>query len=128
MGKKTGGITIIDTLKNLETLVKAADGALAQEIMALDVAKVTPLADYFVIMHAKNDRQLSAIVDEIVDTAHKNEMDVKSVEGKNGGRWVLIDLNDIIVHVFHYTERANYNLEKIWQDAPLVDTTAWVID
>lgn len=128
MDKKTGGLIIINTLEKLEVIVRAADDRLAQDIMALDVAQLTPLADYFVVMDAKNDRQLAAIVDEITTVAHKNNFDLKNVEGKSGGKWVLIDMNDIIVHVFHYSERANYNLEKIWQDAPLVDIKDWVTE
>lgn len=128
MDKKTGGLIIINTIEKLEVIVRAADDRLAQDIMALDVAQLTPLADYFVVMDAKNDRQLAAIVDEITTVAHKNNFDLKNVEGKSGGKWVLIDMNDIIVHVFHYSERANYNLEKIWQDAPLVDVKEWVTE
>lgn len=128
MDKKTGGLIIINTIEKLEVIVRAADDRLAQDIMALDVAQLTPLADYFVVMDAKNDRQLAAIVDEITTVAHKNNFDLKNVEGKSGGKWVLIDMNDIIVHVFHYSERANYNLEKIWQDAPLVDIKDWVTE
>lgn len=128
MDKKTGGLIIINTIEKLEVIVRAADDRLAQDIMALDVAQLTPLADYFVVMDAKNDRQLAAIVDEITTVAHKNNFDLKNVEGKSGGKWVLIDMNDIIVHVFHYSERANYNLEKIWQDAPLVDIKEWVTE
>lgn len=128
MVKKTGGLIIIKTIEKLETIIRAADERLAQDIVALDVAQLTPLADYFVVMHAKNDRQLSAIVDEITDVAHKNNFEIKNIEGKSGGKWVLIDMNDIIVHVFHYSERANYNLEKIWQDAPLVDIHEWITE
>lgn len=128
MVKKTGGLIIINTIEKLETIIRAADERLAQDIVALDVAQLTPLADYFVVMHAKNDRQLSAIVDEITDVAHKNNYEIKNIEGKSGGKWVLIDMNDIIVHVFHYSERANYNLEKIWQDAPLVDIHEWITE
>lgn len=128
MDNKTGGLIIINTIEKLEVIVRAADDRLAQDIMALDVAQLTPLADYFVVMDAKNDRQLAAIVDEITTVAHKNNFDLKNVEGKSGGKWVLIDMNDIIVHVFHYSERANYNLEKIWQDAPLVDIKDWVTE
>lgn len=125
MDKKTGGL-IIKTIDKLELIIKAADERLAQEIIAMDVASLTPLADYFVVMHASNDRQLSAVVEEIIDQAHKNNITVKNTEGKSGSKWVLIDLNDIIVHVFHHSERANYNLEKIWQDAPLVDIHEWI--
>lgn len=113
-------------LEKLEVIVRAADDRMAQDIMALDVREVTPLADYFVIMHARNERQMDAVVDSVLEAAAKNEIEVKQVEGKDGGRWVLIDLIDIIVHVFYYSERSHYNLEKIWQDAPLVDISTWV--
>ncbi|MGO1432781.1 MAG: ribosome silencing factor [Ruoffia tabacinasalis] len=126
MGKKTGGLIIINTKEKLEVIVRAADDRLAHDIMVLDVAQLTPLAEYFVVMDAKNDRQLSAIVNEITSVIDENNFELKNVEGKNGGKWVLIDMNDIIIHVFHYSERANYNLEKIWQDAPLVDVSDWI--
>ncbi|MGO4943018.1 ribosome silencing factor [Ruoffia tabacinasalis] len=117
---------MINTKEKLEVIVRAADDRLAQDIMVLDVAQLTPLAEYFVVMDAKNDRQLSAIVNEITSVIEENNFELKNVEGKNGGKWVLIDMNDIIIHVFHYSERANYNLEKIWQDAPLVDVSDWI--
>lgn len=127
MGKeKEGEFIIEDTLTNLEVIVRAADERMAQDIMVLDVKKLTPLADYFMILHARNDRQLNAIVEEIKDEAHKHGINVVNVEGKEGGKWILIDLNDIIVHVFHHAERGYYNLEKIWEDAPLVDISEWV--
>ncbi|MBS4461633.1 MULTISPECIES: ribosome silencing factor [unclassified Facklamia] len=114
------------TLEKLEIIVRAADDRMAQDIMALDVASVTPIADYFIIMHARNEKQLDAVVQSILEAAHKAAIEVKQVEGKDGGKWVLIDLVDIIVHVFYYSERTHYNLEKIWQDAPAVDISAWV--
>lgn len=121
-----GELIIEDILKKLEVIVKAADDRMGQDIMVLDVKALTPLADYFMVLHARNERQLNAIVDEIKNEANKNDIEVINVEGKDGGKWILIDLNDIIVHVFHHSERGVYNLEKIWEDAPLVDISQWI--
>ena len=113
-------------LEVLELVVRAADDRLAQDIVAMDVRNVTPIADYFVVTHARNEKQLDAVVDSIIEAAHKAQVEVKNVEGKDGGKWVLIDLVEVIVHVFYYAERDHYNLEKLWQDAPLVDVQAWL--
>lgn len=112
--------------EHLGKIVQAADGRMAKDIVALKVDQVTPLADYFVIMNANNQRQLDAIVDAVVDAAKEAGMEIKDVEGKRSGRWILIDLIDIIVHIFHYEDRSHYNLENIWQDAPLVDLSEWI--
>ncbi|MDO4432063.1 MAG: ribosome silencing factor [Aerococcaceae bacterium] len=113
-------------LQTLELVVRAADDRMAQDIVAMDVKQLTPIADYFVVMHARNDKQLDAIVDSIVEAAHKNDHPVKNIEGKDGGKWVLIDLVDVIAHVFYYAEREHYNLEKLWKDAPFVDVNEWL--
>lgn len=110
----------------LELAVKAVDDKRAMDILALDVKQVSLLADYFVICHGSSERQVSAIVDAVVEQAHKANYVVKSVEGKEAGNWVLIDLGDVIVHVFVESERAFYNLEKLWSDAPLVNISAMV--
>ena len=64
--------------------------------------------------------------EEIIDKEEENKYEVKRIEGKEGGKWVLIDLGDLIVHVFHAPERSFYNLEKLWSDAPLVDLNEWL--
>lgn len=110
----------------LETAVKAADSKRAVDIVALDVREVSLLADYFMICQANSDRQINAIVEEIVDKEEENGATVKRIEGKDGGKWVLIDLGDLIVHVFSPTEREFYNLEKLWSDAPLVNISSWL--
>ncbi|MFD2308388.1 ribosome silencing factor [Enterococcus termitis] len=110
----------------LEIAVKAADSKRAEEIVALDVHEISLLADYFMICQATSERQINAIVEEIIEKEEEAQVEVKRVEGKDGGKWVLIDLGEIIVHVFQSSERAFYNLEKLWSDAPMVDLHAWV--
>lgn len=110
----------------LEIVVKAADDKLAENIIVLDVRGLTSLGDYFVVMNGRNERQMGAIVDGVVEAVHKNKIEVKNQEGKDSGSWTLIDLNDVIVHVFSSDDRSYYNLEKLWSDAPQVDISKWV--
>ena len=117
---------IIDSQQMLEIAVKAADSKRAEDIMVLEVKEISLLADYFVICSGNSERQINAIVEEIIEKEEEQEVEVKRVEGKDGGKWVLIDLGDVIIHVFHTTERSFYNLEKLWSDAPLVSINDWV--
>ncbi len=110
----------------LELAVKAADSKRAEEIIALDVSEVSVMADYFVIMDANSKRQVQAIAEAVVEQVHKNDIVIKSVEGKQAGNWVLVDLGDVIVHVFQKDQRQFYNLEKLWSQAPMVNIDQWV--
>ncbi|MFY1067658.1 ribosome silencing factor [Candidatus Enterococcus leclercqii] len=112
----------------LEVAVKAADSKHAEDLLALDVREISLLADYFVICSASNERQINAIIDEVVEREEEAGIEVKRIEGKDGAKWVLIDLGEVIVHVFSNDERAFYNLEKLWSDAPLVNLSQWVVE
>lgn len=87
--------------------------------------EVSLLADYFVICSGKNGRQIQTIVDNIIEEEQKAQVEIKSIEGKDSAKWILIDLGEVIVHVFNEEERDFYQLEKLWADAPLVDLSAW---
>ena len=106
--------------------MQAADSKRAEDIVALDVREVSLLADYFMICSANSERQLNAITEEIIEKEEENNYEVKRIEGKEGGKGILIDLGDLIIHVFHAPERSFYNLEKLWSDAPLVDLNEWI--
>ncbi|MFC6206204.1 MULTISPECIES: ribosome silencing factor [Levilactobacillus] len=110
----------------LEIAVKAAENKRAEELTALDMTKVSLLADYFLIMEANSTRQVQAIADEITDQMAANNVEVRDVEGKDAASWILIDLGDVVVHVFQKDQRSHYNLEKLWSDAPTMDLGEWV--
>ncbi|MFC6164754.1 MULTISPECIES: ribosome silencing factor [Lactiplantibacillus] len=116
----------MDSKALLQLTIEAADDKRAEDIVALDVAEVSLMADYFVILSADSKRQVQAIADNVVDFIRKAGSDVKSVEGRTAGEWILIDCGDVIVHVFQKDARQHYNLEKLWSDAPLVDVDQWV--
>lgn len=118
----------MDSKELLETVVKAADSKRAEEIVALDVANVSLLADYFVIMQANSERQVKAIADEIEEKVAAAGVQVRDIEGKSAANWVLLDFGDVVVHVFRTETRQFYNLEKLWAEAPLVDVSDWVKD
>ncbi len=104
--------------------VKAADDKRAEDIVALDVKNISTMADYFVICEGNNEKQVQAIAREIKEKADEAGVSVKRLEGFDQARWILIDLGDVVVHVFHYEERNYYNLERLWGDAPREDVMA----
>ena len=117
---------MIDAKTMLKIAVKAGDSKRAEDIVELDMRGVSLLADYFVIMSGTSDRQVQAIVDEIEEKEEAAGVEIRRIEGQKGSKWMLIDLNDVVVHVFMPEERQFYNLEKLWQDAPLVKVDQWV--
>ena len=102
----------------------AADDKKAEYIVALDVSQHMPLADVFLIASASNERQVVAIAEAIEDALMGDGAKALRREGVRGGRWALLDFNDLIVHVMHDEDRAYYALERLWKDCPVVPLPA----
>ncbi|MFC4320852.1 ribosome silencing factor [Litchfieldia salsa] len=105
----------------LTTAVKAADDKRAENIIALNMKGISLVADYFLICHGSNEKQVQAIAREIKDKAEELGINVKRLEGFDEARWILIDMGYVVAHVFHKDERLYYNLERLWGDAPSED-------
>jgi len=103
-----------------DIVVEAAGDKKAGQIVVLNVAEVTTIADLFVICSGRGERQVQAIADGIVEKASEAGRKPFGVEGYAGGRWILIDLGDVVVHAFVPEERELYRLERLWGDAPVV--------
>ncbi|MDR7243774.1 MULTISPECIES: ribosome silencing factor [Priestia] len=106
----------------LSLVVEAADDKKAIDIVALNMEGISLVADYFVICHGNSDKQVQAIAREIKEKAHEQGVSVKRLEGFEQAKWVLVDLGDVVVHIFHKDERGYYNLERLWGDAPFVSS------
>ena len=103
-----------------DIVVEAASDKKAEDILVLNVSEVTTIADLFVICSGRGERQVQSIADEIVEKAKAAGRQPVGVEGYDAGRWVLVDLGDVVVHAFVPEERELYRLERLWGDAPVV--------
>ncbi len=109
-----------ETLANLAVAVSAANEKLGENLVALDVSEPFALAEVFLMVSAKNDRQVLAIADAIQEALQKVGVKSRFIEGREAARWVLLDFGDLVVHVMHETEREFYSLERLWRDCPVV--------
>lgn len=108
--------------KKLALLCRSlADNKKAEDILVLDVRKISSVTDYFVIASGSSEPHLRAISDEITDGVQQ-EADTKPrvVDGSMAGGWLVMDFFDVIVHVMRSDVRQRYDLESLWGDAPRV--------
>ncbi|HDJ2105813.1 TPA: ribosome silencing factor [Staphylococcus aureus] len=103
----------------LAIAVDAIDNKKGEDTISLEMKGISDMTDYFVVTHGNNERQVQAIARAAKEVANEQNIEVKRMEGYNEARWILIDLADVVVHVFHKDERNYYNIEKLYQDAPL---------
>jgi ribosome silencing factor RsfS/YbeB/iojap len=96
----------------LATIIASLEDGKALDIVTIDLAGKTVLADYMVIASGRTARQVAALTEHLLEALGKKRR--VSVEGKTQGDWVLVDAGDVIVHLFRPEIRAYYNLEKMW--------------
>ena len=92
----------------------------ATDVLILQIAPLTSVADYLVIGSADSDRQASAIADYIDGILSRAGSKLLRVEGLRSSQWVLMDFGDVIVHIFRQDVRTHYALERLWADAKRV--------
>lgn len=103
--------------KILKKIYDRLDDKQAEDIIILDVKGITSIADYFVIASADNERKVKSLANEVDELLEENDFALKSKEGMDTARWILMDYGDIIIHLFKDEERDFYKIEKIWKDA-----------
>lgn len=108
-------------MKNLlEIAYKAMDDKQADKLVILDFRSHSPFVDYFIIGTAKNQRMAKAILENVEEQATKNGYVVKPTFNPKDSKWLLLDLGEVVCHVFYAEERQLYNLEGLWKDLPTI--------
>lgn len=109
-----------------EIAALAAADKLAGDLVAFDVSDQLAISDVFLVCSGASDRQVRSIVDEVEHKLKQAGATLTRREGEAEGRWVLLDYNDVVVHVQNKEERVFYSLERIWKDCPQIALPAAV--
>ena len=107
-----------------ELVVAALDDVKAKDIVRLDVRDMTTVTDYMIIASGTSSRHVQALIDNVREKTALVGRRAAGIEGEAGGEWVLLDLEDALVHVMLPSVREFYNLEKLWSLTPAGDLAA----
>jgi len=106
---------LISGTKLNQFIINSLEDIKAFDINVIDVRKKTSIADYMIIASANSNRQTKALARHLKDTLKEIGKSVANIEGEVDGEWVLVDLNEVLVHIMLPTTRAYFNLEELWQ-------------
>ena len=109
------------TQEKLEKIVTILDRKKAEDIQVLGITNLTILADYFVIATGTSTTQVKSLADEVEFQLGEAGEEPRGTEGFRGANWIVLDYNDIVVHVFYRDTRQEYALERLWADGEQVD-------
>lgn len=114
----------MDTRQTALVAVNALEDKKAEDVRIIDISEVSTIADYFIIAHGKNKSQIQAMADNVSETLGRAGVTMRQVEGYQNANWVLMDFQDVIVHIFDQENRLFYDLERIWRDGVPIEKTA----
>lgn len=108
--------------KEMTTLaIKALEDKKGNDIRVIDIQDVSIIADYFIIASGSNRNQIQTMADNVEEVLGRAGYEPRQLEGYGTATWILMDYNDIIVHIFSEEDRLFYDLERIWRDGKNVD-------
>ena len=117
-------MSALNRLAKVTLIVEAAQERKVNDVVGLDVREISSLADTFIIATGTSDRHVRAVADSIEAALKAHGEPPMGIEGYAEGRWVLIDCDDTIVHIFQQEIRDHYDLERLWSDAPALKLEA----
>ena len=111
----------MEMLEIVKKAVAALEDKKAEDITVIDIHEISSIADYFIIANGSNQNQLAAMQDAVDEAMYKSGLHAKQTEGNQNSTWILIDYNDIIVHLFSMEDLLFYDIELIWKDGTVIE-------
>lgn len=93
----------------------------AEDIKIIEIGSLSTVADYFIIANGSNAPHVESLVDNVEEELLKENIHAECIEGVKSSGWILMDYNDVVVHVFSKEDRLFYDLERVWRDGKLID-------
>jgi len=103
-----------------ELIRSLAEDKKAEDLVLLDISKLSSLTHYFIVTHGNNAPHVRAISEHIMVEMKKRKMPVFHVEGLQDAKWILLDFGPVIVHVFYKETREFYSIERLWGEGKLL--------
>jgi ribosome-associated protein len=115
--KHTGPVKELSSLEVVEQVLEGCQTAKGQDVVVLDMNEVFDMTDYFIIVSGRSDRQAQGICNKVLARLAEQGVQPETVEGFDDGHWILVDLGDVILHIFYGPLREHYDLEGLWLKA-----------
>ena len=111
----------------LETAVRTLDSHKAEHLLVLDISGLTSIADRFLLASGSSAAQVRALADYLEEALGQQGVSPQRISGYAMGDWITMDYGDLIVHIFKREQRAFYDLERLWSDAPALDIAPYTV-
>lgn len=122
--KKENKFSVMSGREKSLLLAEWLDEKQGMDIVIMDVARMSSVTDVTVIVSARGMKHAQALADAVLARAAENAIEFLSMEGYQSGEWILMDLNDVLIHIFQGELREFYNIEGMWSEAPRIPYTA----
>jgi len=115
---------MLTTEEKIRAIVEALEDIKAVNVTVIDTSKLSSLFDRMIIASASSKRQTKALADNVVVKLRERGEEVLGREGEDSGEWILVDLNEVLVHIMQPAVRDYYNLEELWDARPAARAVA----
>lgn len=113
--------------EKIKIIVKALDSKRAEEIKVIKVRDLTIIADYFVIADGTSTTHTKSLADEVDYKMSEAGEEPRNFEKDNGNKWLVLDYNDVVLHVFYKESRDFYDLDNLWADGEQIDISKYLV-